>query len=68
MPKKTVDEYLRGIAGFLILVSLALGTWIHPGWYLFTAFVGVNLLQSSLTGWCPMMALLRRLGIPESGP
>ena len=68
MPKKNVDEYLRGIAGFLILVSLALGTWIHPGWYLFTAFVGANLLQSALTGWCPMMALLRRLGIPESGP
>lgn len=66
MAKKNVNDFLRGIAGLFVLISLALGTWVHPGWYLFTAFVGANLFQSSLTGWCPMMALLRRLGVPET--
>jgi hypothetical protein len=59
-----VDDWLRGIAGSFVLISLALGAWVHPGFYLFTAFVGLNLLQSAFTGWCPMMALLRRLGVP----
>jgi len=61
MHDPSIDASLRGIAGFFILASLALGTWIAPGWYLFTALVGANLLQSAFTGWCPMMALLRRL-------
>jgi hypothetical protein len=60
---KTVDESLRGIAGAFVLLSLALGYWVHPGFYLFTAFVGLNLLQSAFTGWCPMMWLLRRAGV-----
>ena len=64
MQNKNVDDTLRGIAGLFILISLALGAWVHPGWYLFTAFVGANLLQSAFTGWCPMMALLRRAGLP----
>ena len=41
---------------------LALGTWLHPAWYLFTAFVGLNLLQSAFTRWCPAMWALRKLG------
>lgn len=65
MTKKTVDDALRGIAGTMVLLSLVLGWAVHPGWYLLTAFVGLNLLQSSFTGWCPMMVLLRRLGLPE---
>jgi hypothetical protein len=60
-----VNDYLRAIAGFFVVLSLALGWWVHPGFYLFTAFVGLNLFQSGFTGWCPMMALLRRFHVPE---
>lgn len=59
----TVDSVLRGIAGAFVLASVGLGWFVHPGWFLFTAFVGLNLLQSSFTGWCPMMAILRKLGL-----
>jgi hypothetical protein len=45
------------------MMSLALGDWVHPGWYLFTAFVGSNLFQSAFTNWCPMMTFLRKLGV-----
>ncbi len=57
------NEALRLIAGTFVLLSLALGHWVHPGWYLFTAFVGLNLFQSAFTKWCPMMWLLDRLGL-----
>lgn len=60
-----VNDWLRGIAGAFVLVSLALGWWLHPGFYLLTAFVGLNLLQSAFTGWCPMMAVLRGAGVRE---
>ncbi len=60
----TIERSLRLIAGTFILASLALGHWVSPYWYLFTAFVGLNLFQSGLTNWCPMMAFLRRMGIP----
>jgi hypothetical protein len=62
---RTVNDWLRGIAGTFVLVSLALGWFVHPGFFLFTAFVGANLLQSAFTGTCPMKVLLRRLGVPE---
>jgi hypothetical protein len=61
----SVDRALRGIAGFFIVLSLALGHWANPLWYLFTAFVGLNLLQSSLTNWCPMMWILRKAGLQQ---
>jgi hypothetical protein len=61
----TVNHWLRAIAGVVVLASLSLGWWVHPAWYLLTAFVGLNLLQSAFTGWCPMMAVLRRLHVPE---
>lgn len=64
---RTVDEWLRAIAGFMVLLSLALGWFVHPGFYGLTAFVGLNLLQSAFTKWCPMMTLLRKLGVPEVG-
>jgi hypothetical protein len=60
-----VNDYLRAISGSLIVASVILGYWIHPGFLLFTAFVGLNLLQSAFTGWCPMMLLLRHAGVPE---
>ena len=59
----TVERALRLIAGFFILVSLALGHWVNPYWYFFTAFVGLNLFQSALTNWCPMMTILRKCGM-----
>jgi hypothetical protein len=59
----TLDQKIRLIAGMFILASLALGYWHSPYWYLFTAFVGVNLIQSSLTKWCLMEDILRWTGI-----
>jgi len=61
----SVDEGLRGLAGTVVLASLALGFWVHPGFLLLTAFVGANLLQSAFTRTCPAMAVLRRLGLRE---
>ncbi|HME10446.1 MAG TPA: DUF2892 domain-containing protein [Bryobacteraceae bacterium] len=59
----SVERYLRLIAGFFVVVSVALGYWVHPAWFLFTAFVGLNLFQSGLTNWCPMMTFLHKLGV-----
>ncbi len=58
----SVDRYLRMIAGFFVMLSVALGYWVSPWWFLFTAFVGLNLFQSAFTNWCPMMTFLRKLG------
>jgi hypothetical protein len=60
-----LNDYLRAIAGFLIMLSVGLGYLVHPGFYLFTAFIGLNLLQSAFTHWCPMISILRRAGVPE---
>jgi hypothetical protein len=65
--KANVDTWLRGIAGTFVLLSVALGWFVHPGFFLFTAFVGLNLLQSAFSGWCPMMSVLRKLGVPDAG-
>jgi len=59
----SVERYLRMIAGAFVLATVALGHWVHPGWYWFTAFVGANLFQSAFTNWCPMMTFLRKLGV-----
>ena len=59
----TVERAVRLIAGCFILLSLALGHYVSPYWYLFTAFVGLNLVQSGFTNWCPMMTFLRKLGV-----
>ncbi len=61
----TINEWLRGIAGTFVLLSLALGYFVSPWFFLFTAFVGANLLQSAFTKTCPMMVFLRRLGVRE---
>ncbi len=58
-----VERAVRLIAGIFVLASLALGHWLSPYWYLFTAFVGLNLLQSAFTNLCPMMTFLRKLGM-----
>jgi len=58
---RTIENQIRAFAGVFVLASLSLGWWYHPGFFLFTAFVGVNLLQSSFTGFCPLEIILRRL-------
>ncbi|MGH7619674.1 MAG: YgaP family membrane protein [Gemmatimonadaceae bacterium] len=56
------DRVIRRFAGVFVLVSVALGYWLHPAWFLFTAFVGVNLLQSTVTAFCPLERVLGHLG------
>jgi hypothetical protein len=58
----TLEQKIRLIAGAFILVSLALGYWVSPWWFLFTAFVGANLIQSSFTKWCLMEDILKGTG------
>jgi len=59
----TLERSLRMIAGFFVILSLGLGYLVSPYWYLFTAFVGLNLFQSAFTNWCPMMTFLRKAGL-----
>ncbi len=58
----TVDNGIRVVAGSFILISLALGLKVNPWWFAFTAFVGVNLIQSAFTGFCPAAMILKKLG------
>ncbi|MBZ5534561.1 MAG: DUF2892 domain-containing protein [Acidobacteriia bacterium] len=58
-----LENWIRAIAGTFVLVSLSLGYFVNPYWFLFTAFVGVNLIQSAFTNWCPMEKILMRLGV-----
>ncbi len=57
------ERMIRVIAGSFIMLSLALGHWVDARWFLFTAFVGLNLFQSGFSGWCLMDDLLRKLGV-----
>ena len=57
------DLIIRRFAGVFVLGSLALGWFVHPAWFLFTAFVGANLLQSSFTNFCPLERILGRFGL-----
>lgn len=57
------DAVIRRFAGVFVLGSIALGWWVHPGFFLFTAFVGLNLVQSSVTGFCPLERILGGLGV-----
>jgi hypothetical protein len=59
----TVERYLRLIAGLFVMLSVVLGYYVNPAWFLFTAFVGLNLFQSAFTNWCPMMTILRKLSV-----
>jgi hypothetical protein len=59
----SIDRGVLAFAGLMVLLSLALGYYGSPYWYLLTAFVGLNLLQSSVTGFCPAAIVLRKLGV-----
>ena len=60
-----MENYIRAIAGSFILISLLLGYFHSEYWFLFTAFVGLNLLQSAFTKWCLMEDILEKFGIPK---
>ena len=59
----TVEPMLRLIAGAFVMASVLAGIYVHPGFLWFTACVGLNLFQSALSGWCPMMTILRKAGV-----
>lgn len=59
------NRIVRAVAGSFILISLILAIYVDMNWLWFTAFVGVNLLQSSFTGWCLMETILEKLGVKE---
>jgi len=60
-----MNDALRAIAGAFILISVALGHFVNPWFYAFTAFVGLNLLQSGFSKWCPMIWLLQKAGLKD---
>lgn len=60
-----LERVIRLLAGTLVLTGLALGHFVNPWFLLLTAFVGLNLAQSSVTGFCPAETILRKLGVPE---
>lgn len=59
----TLDRAVMSFAGFMILLTLALGTWVSGWWYLFTAFIGINMIQASFTGFCPAAMIFKKLGV-----
>lgn len=63
-----IDRMLRLIAGFFVMLSVALAHFHSPNWLWFTAFVGLNLFQSAFTNWCPMMTILEKAGVPKLPP
>ncbi len=62
----TINNALHLIAGSFVFISVVLGYYVSPYFFLFTAFVGLNLVQSAFSGWCPMISILRRLGLREA--
>ncbi len=58
-----IDRAVMAFAGTVVLISLALGLWVSPYWFFLTGIAGLNLLQSSFTGFCPLVPLLRKLGL-----
>lgn len=59
-----LDKSILSFAGAMVLVGLALGSWVSPWGYLLAAFVGLNLVQAGITGFCPAAKLLKKLGVP----
>lgn len=62
----TVERAVRLLAGVMVLASLALARWISPDWLWLTALVGLNLLQSAFTNWCPAMSIFQWMGLPTA--
>ena len=64
----TRERIVRMVAGTFVLLSLSLGYFVNPYWFLFTAFVGFNLLQSSITCFCPLEIILEKAGVGNAQP
>ncbi len=64
----SLDRAVMMFAGVMILISIALTQFVSPLWWLFTAFIGLNLMQSSVTGFCPAAMILRKLGVGRGQP
>lgn len=62
----TVERAVRMLAGVMVLVSLVLAHWVSPWWLWFTAFAGLNLLQSAYTNWCPAISIFKWMGLPTA--
>jgi hypothetical protein len=62
-----MENAIRILAGTMVLISLSLGHWVSEWWLLLGAFVGVNLIQSALTGFCPAELIFRKLGVGRGG-
>ena len=60
-----IDKAVMFFAGSVVLTSLALSHWVHPNWIWLTVFAGFNMIQSSITGFCPVVYLFRRMGLSE---
>lgn len=58
----TIDKAVLMFAGFMVLISLALGVYHSPYWLLLTAFVGINMIQASVTGFCPAAIIFKKVG------
>ncbi len=58
----TIDRIVLAFAGAMVLLSLLLGLVVSPYWFFLTAFVGLNLLQSAFTGFCPLAIILKKFG------
>ncbi len=58
-----VERILRGMTGFFVLLSTVLAYYVDERWIWFTVFIGINLLQSAFTNWCPTMTILRKCGV-----
>jgi hypothetical protein len=61
----TINRIVFFMAGLMVLLSVVLTQWHHPDWKWLTVFVGANLFQSSITKFCPLALILKRLGVPE---
>lgn len=62
-----LDRAVMAFAGVMLLVSIALTQWVSPWWWLFTAFIGLNLIQASVTGFCPAAIVFKRVGVRGGG-
>lgn len=60
-----IDKAVLAFAGSVVLLGLALGYMVSPYWYLLTAFAGLNLLQASITGFCPAAMIFKKLGVRD---
>ncbi len=59
----TIDRYVRLVAGLFVMASVLLGVLVSPYFFWFTGFVGLNLLQSAFTNWCPLISILKAAGV-----